>query len=191
MQNDNELNILICGSQRFDDKSFVFGMLDAFYKQGPDITNIITSRFSGACQFATEWVEIVNQKFDANIGLKNCEFDFFLEAKNLSLYEQMVIPDFIMQEDPFFQKGKEKLMESGVKAILAFPNPEGQLGAATLNIQRFAQLAGIGNCFMDCSQALSLITEYRQQYDSEILTPQDSVLVQGDQLKNRHPSKKF
>jgi hypothetical protein len=193
---NKELNLLVCGSQRFDDKNFVFGILDAFSKMfeqdmGQPITNIITSRFSGACQYAREWVDLTNDmnaKHRYQIGVKDCNFDDLLESKNISLYEQIELPDYILQADPFFQKGKDKLKENQVEIVVAFPNPENILGPATLNIQRFAQLANIPH--FDSSQALEMITHCRQE-ESGLYVPQETTVKTTDGLVNRHPSKKF
>jgi hypothetical protein len=181
-KNNNELNILICGSQKFEDRKFVFGMLDEIYHSLPDLHKIITSKFSGACEFAREWTTFANDTLNAKIDIADFSFDSFLQEKNLSLYEQIEIPDFIVKQDPFFQRGKEQLQESQIKLVLAFPNKDGVLGASTLNIQRMANLAGI-NVF-DCSSALAHITELREAESCAIVEPQDG-------LTNRHPARKL
>lgn len=183
MNNEEKFNILICGSQRFDDENFVYGMLDAFYDQvRGNISNIITSRSSGTCQFAKEWVEWTNDEEKTNILVKEFEFDMALASKNQSLYEQIEIPDVILRNDEFFQKGKDSLISSGANLIFAFPNKEGILGASTLNIKRFAQLAD--RPFLDCSEALELINAHRSQKKMKTAN-RDIGLV------NRHPNKKL
>lgn len=183
MQTDNKLNVLICGSERFDDKNFVFGMLDALANNLPSpIDNIITSKFSGCCQFAREWISENNDKKPTKVGILEYSFDNLLEEKNLSIYEQSNIPDFILKEDPFFQKGVEKLLSTNVKLVLSFPNKEGILGAATRNIQRFAALGNVQ--YLDCSTAFGMITTYRQEADNNLYVPQETIV-------NRHPGKKL
>lgn len=180
---NNGINILICGSQKFDDRSFVWQTLETFYDQTKgNISTISTSKFSGACQFALEWAEHKKQN-KIHISIHDVSFDFQLEKKNQSLYEQLDIPPFILQTDPFFQKGKELILQRGIKLVLAFPNPEGILGAATRNIQRFAQLAGIHS--FDCSDLLSKIHAYRNNQMA------DKKEQQTVQLENKHPNKKL
>lgn len=174
MDNKSGLNILVCGSKQFEDKKFVFGILDQlFYHAKGRIANVYTSNFSGTCSFAKEWVSFKNEEIsliakETNhknppfIKIKDCTFDMILQERNASLYEQLNIPEAIVQNDPFFQKGKELMMENNINSILAFPNPSGKLGAATHNIQRFAQLAGIGDYFMDCSKAVEQIAEKKK-----------------------------
>lgn len=179
----NGINILICGSQKFDDRSFVWQTLETFYDQTKgNISTISTSKFSGACQFALEWAENKRQNH-INISIHDITFDFQLEKKNQSLYEQLDIPPFVLQNDPFFQKGKELILKQGIKLVLAFPNPDGILGAATRNIQRFAFLAGIHS--FDCSDLLSKIKDFR---NSQI---QNNKEEQTIQLENKHPNKKI
>lgn len=189
--NNNELNILVCGSQRFDDEPFVSGMLDQVYDRFNGlIDNLIVSRFSGACTFAKQWAEYKNEHEGAHIGIKDFAFDMVLEPKNTSLYEQVEIPTFILRSDDFFQRGRECLIQSGAKCIVAFPNREGILGAATLNIQRFANLAEIP--VLDCSDALRMIHAHRISMNEEqtIMTPAETV---GEKmgLENNNPRKKM
>ena len=168
MKNKSDgLTILVCGSSKFDDKSFVFGILDALFNElNGKIDTIVTSRFSGASHYAREWTRQVVDLVGVSIKIEDCNFDDILEEKNLSLYESVDIPSFILKNDPFFQKGKEKLLETGVKMVCAFPNKEGVLGTATLNIQRFASLAGISCC--DCSSAFDIIKTQRYAEENSV-----------------------
>lgn len=180
-------NILICGSQKFDDENFVFGMLDALVmSSNVPINGVITSKFSGACYFAKEWVEYRNSQLDDKnkIKLFNFDFDMQLAKENTSLYEQLEIPDIILRNDPFFQKGKESLIKSGASIVLAFPNKEGKLGAATLNIKRFATLAQIQT--MDCSEAFELMNSYSRSLEQDMAQEKQKM-----GLVNHHPKNKF
>lgn len=208
-QNEKGLNILICGSQKFSDESFVFGMMDQIFKAyDGKIETVFTSKFSGSCEFVRNWIATTNESIQEfnnykleewkntygsvkgfipqkQINASDCTFDMHLAKENISLYEELDIPDFIIQNDPFFQKGKELLMSNSIQMILAFPNPEGVLGASTQNIHRFAKLAQIDNCFFDCSKAYKEINALKQEK-----------LIQLQQenhtgFNNRHPGKKF
>ena len=188
---NNELNILVCGSQRFDDEPFVSGILDELFANcDGKIDNLIVSRFSGACKFAQEWAVYKNENEGGHIGIKEFAFDMKLEPKNTSLYEQLEIPDIILRNDDFFQKGCETLRDSGAKIVVAFPNLEGNLGAATLNIQRFANLAEIP--VFDCSDALRLIHQHRMSMNAEetMMVPAETV---GEKmgLENNNPRRKM
>ena len=168
MAKNNKLNILICGSRHFDDKAFVWGMLNQFYTQTQGQLEAVTvSKFSGACEFAGQWVNFVNEQLPASkkIQLQECNFDDLLGKNNNSFYEDANIPDFVVQQDPFFQKGKEKLIEQGIKCVLMFPNKDGFLGASTANIYRFADLAHI-SC-LNCKEAYDQIKQYRTQEEKE------------------------
>lgn len=199
--NNQGLNILVCGSQKFDDESFVFGMLDNFYLQSKGkVSKVFTSQFSGACEFARNWVEQMNERLrviakENNLGNPpviqsgDCTFDMLLLERNGSLYEQLEIPEFLIQNDPFYKKGAELISQNHINLVMAFPNQLGILGASTYNINRFAKLAGIGDYILDCSEALKQLIEVRNH---EIIVP--SILqpkVEKTGFINKHPAKKF
>lgn len=162
----NDFNVLICGSQKFQDKSFVFGMLDALIDSGLPISNIVIGKFAGACEFAKKWVEKQNESTNSKqqkIGIKDFDYDMFLGHSNLSLYENLNIPDVVLNTDKFFLNGKEQVIKKDIKLVLAFPNPEGDLGPSTKNIVRFASMARVKH--LDCSEALNLIQEHRREVE--------------------------
>lgn len=191
-ENNPGLKILICGSQKFSDESFVFGMMDQIYRAySGRIDTVFTSQFSGSCQFVREWVAdtnsaIVQSKTNLNtIKSADCTFDMMLAKENISLYEDIDIPEFVVQTDPFFQKGKKLLLEAKVNMILAFPNKEGILGPSTENIRRFAKLANLDKSFFDCSQAYKAINTLKE----ETILEMDKTSTNG--FVNRHPGKKI
>lgn len=202
-QNEKGLNILICGSQKFSDENFVFGMMDQIYKAyNGRIDTVLTSKFSGSCEYVRKWNLMTNEAItEGNIILSNepnapllkqiksldCTFDMHLAKENISLYEDLDIPEFIIQNDPFFQKGKELLIDKNVNLILAFPNKEGILGPSTENIRRFAKLAELEKSFFDCSQAYKAIHSLR----NETLIQLDKVESNNNGFINRHPGKKI
>lgn len=190
MNNNEGLNILVCGSSRFEDKAFVFGMLDQFYNQcGARLSSIATSKFSGACEFCREWIQIKNEEIKLNsktshlIKEINCTFDMLLEENNSSFYEHANIPDSILEKDDFFNKGKELLLKNKIHFILAFPNPEGELGPSTVNIKRFAKLAGLGNMVLDCNLALKKALTLKEETKKPIIND-------DDEFNNIHPTTK-
>lgn len=162
MTNIKECNILVCGSQRFTERSFVFKVLTTFFERMP-IDNVIISTTSGACEFANDWVKNMNSILAENqlppIGIKYFDYDPVLEQHSCSIYEGN-IPDFVLQNDKFFQDGVKEMLKHNIQAIVAIPNPEGQLGASTLNIKRFCDLSGKKDLFFDCSSLRDVINEY-------------------------------
>lgn len=194
-QTEKGLNILICGSQKFSDESFVFGMMDQIYKAyNGRIDTVFTSQFAGSCEFVRKWISETNEAIiQANTSLylpmssADCTFDMLLAKENISLYEDIELPDFIIQTDPFFQKGKELLIQKNVNMILAFPNKEGVLGPSTQNIRRFAKLAQLDKTFFDCSDAYKAINNFRNEAISKI----DQTESVNHGFNNRHPGKKI
>lgn len=162
MNDKQECNILVCGSQRFTERSFVFKVLTTFYQRIP-IDNIVVSTTSGACEFAKDWVNFMNDMLaEAKmplIGIKTFDYDKELEENSSSIYESN-IPDFVLQNDKFFQKGVEEILKHSIKAVLAIPNPEGVLGVSTNNIKRFCELSGNKDIFFDCSELHTLLDKY-------------------------------
>lgn len=180
----DSFNILIAGSQSFDDKQIVSGMLTELYNVAR-FDKIITSRFAGACQFAREWVAEVNESYGLSIKHADCTFDNHLTARDLSIYDESIdIPNFILEGDPFFKKGKEMLISSGAKLVIAFPNQQCQLGSFTRNIKRFAQLASIP-C-QDCSPDIAKIYDVRS-----LNFAQEAEKMNDFGLPNAHPHKSF
>jgi hypothetical protein len=202
-QNKKGLNILICGSQKFSDESFVFSMMDQIYKAyNGCIDTIFTSKFSGSCEYVRKWIEytniaikefarVNNFSFEKHlIKSSDCTFDMLLSKENISLYEDVDIPDFIIQTDPFFQKGKELLIEKNINMILAFPNKEYILGPSTKNIYRFAKLANLENAFFDCSQIYKEILDIKNETIMEINKIQNNI-NNNNVFINKRPNKKF
>lgn len=172
MSNTPECNILICGSQRFTERSFVFKVLTSFYQLTPHIDNIILSKTSGACEFAKDWVDTINgmNEDGHQIGVRYFEYDPTLEQNSCSTYEGN-IPDFVMQDDKFFKDGVEQILKNNIQAILAIPNPEGNLGASTKNIKRFCDMAGKSEVFFDCS----LLHQLLDAYHKDLGTPAEAL----------------
>ncbi|NCQ52176.1 hypothetical protein GW796_09845 [archaeon] len=187
------VNILICGSQHFEDEYFVNQTLETFFHQTHgNIRKLFTSRFSGACEFAQKWVNNKNDSLpsEGRISVSNFTFDGFLEKKNSSLYEQLDIPEYAVKNDKFFQEGKDLMIAKGVNLVLAFPNKDGILGASTRNISRFAMLAEIKT--FDCSILFEMINSHRKVQEEQAT---QEVSAQVNEVKNqlgfnnRHPSK--
>lgn len=168
MSNKTECNILICGSQRFTERSFVFKVLTTFF-QRMQIDNIIISKTSGACEFAQDWVDTMNTMMNESglpkIGIRYFDYDPVLEEHACSVYEGN-IPDFVLQNDKFFQDGVKEILKHNIQAIVAIPNPEGKLGASTKNIQRFCELSGKKDYFFDCSNLKHVLNEYHKSIET-------------------------
>ena len=185
-QNNNKIKVLVCGSQKFDDQSFVFGILNTFFETTHGaISTVFTSKFSGTCAYAKTWLNTVNEHLPAEkqIHHGDCTFDMHLAKQNLSFFDEANIPEFLIQSDPFFQEGKEKLISKGVNMVLMFPNEEGVVGASTKNIMRFAKLANIK--FMDCTEIYDAIKA--QRGEMVIQEPKEETSL----LQNQHGMKRI
>lgn len=182
------VNVLISGSQKFEDKNFVFQTLETFFNQtNGNIRKVFTSKFSGACDFARLWINNKNDILvqDNKIRVVDFVFDGFLNKKNQSLYEQLDIPEYAVQNSKFFQDGKELLMANGINLVLAFPNPEGILGASTRNINRFATLAEIK--VFDCSELLQKVNAFKKDLNN---VPEDKTNKENSLgFNNKHPGR--
>ena len=191
------INLMVCGSQRFTDKNFVFKTLDMlYYHTGGNFNSIITSEFSGACKFAEEWAENKNAQIEDGdkIVIKKYLFDHHLLERNHSVYEDLELPPAVLQNDPFFQKGKELFQKYNIDVFMAFPNEEKELGVSTKNLTYFAKLA-IPNGIFDCSE----IWQQLYQKKDLILQEEHEFVAQEPQAQeesslgftNKHPGKKF
>ncbi len=162
MESKTGLNLLVCGSQQFQDDIFVYETLNNFFEMTKgNIRAIHTSKFSGACEFAKIWVEKTNEIRHTKIIVKDdVMFDMHLSKNNVDFYDKFEIPLELAKENPFFKKGKELLMTKEINLIMAFPNQTGSLGSSTKNILKFAELARIK--VFDCSDLLKKIQETRK-----------------------------
>ena len=185
--NKRKIHLLVCGSQNFDDRAFVYGMLNALFQNTENgITDLYTSNFSGACRYARDWIELTNTELstEQKIMHHDCTFDMHIAKKNLSFYEEANLPDMIIQNDPFFQEGKELLIKSGVNMVCAFPNQEGIMGPSTKNIQRFSELGHIP--FFNGVNAYGFVKEYRNEQVNKFKSAPASI----DGLQNHHGMKR-
>ncbi len=162
------LNILVCGSQKFDDPAFVFQMLTLMYQQfNGSIRTIYTTKFAGSCEYARVWAETTNQFLpeDKKIKIVDYLFDSTLEPKNNSLYEEMDIPNGGVERSEFFQEVKEKVVSMGVNVVLAFPNKEGELGVSTKNICLASKMCEPNSSIkiLECDTALNVLSSKAQQ----------------------------
>jgi len=185
------VNLMVCGSQRFDDHEFVFSTLDSFHQQTRgNIRRVFTSKFSGACEYARDWTQRTNKILvpSEKIEIVDYAFDMVLEQKNHSFYEDAEIPPFAIANDPFFKKGQAELMSKGVNFVICFPNAEGKLGASTANIKRFADLADIP--YFNCSELLSLVNQHRDEVINAKNEEPKVEKAQGAGFNNRHPNRR-
>lgn len=157
-------NILIAGSKDFNDRVVAYKLLDKLHENFN--TKIVTvSKFAGACAIAQEWVFIKNAQLEKEgkptIEVRYFSLDHILEKHNNALFDLVDIPSMIIKNDPFFQEGKKEIINSGIHTVLAFPNKEGKLGAATQNIVRFAELAKVSRFPVD--QLMAQLKENMEQ----------------------------
>lgn len=132
--NKNGARIVVCGSGNFDEESFVVGFLNAT-KSMLRIDTIYSGEFTGVAQFAREWA--------LHNGVAYKAHNFFSGEKNASFFETHNLPEFVVENDKYFIKGKEFFLEEGIDILCPFPNRKGELGASTQNISRMAKLAGV------------------------------------------------
>ncbi len=176
-------NLMICGSQKFDDPAFVFGILKSFFTQtNGNIGTIYTTKFSGSCEYARVWAETTNKFLpeDKKIKVVDYLFDSLLEPKNTSFYEEIDLPMGAVERSDFFQEVKNKLVEMNVNMVLPFPNQECELGATTKNIVLAATMAGIPSLALDESYRdlykLETTTQNVQEESSDNSSKQDNKL---------------
>ncbi len=162
------LNILVCGSQKFDDPAFVFQLLGLMYQQfNGAIRTIYTTQFAGSCQYARVWAETTNKFLpeDKKIKVVDYLFDSVLEPKNNSLYEEMEIPKGGVERSDFFQEVKEKIVSMGVNVVMAFPNKEGEIGVSTKNICLAANMCEPNSSIkiLECNTALKVLNNKAEE----------------------------
>ncbi len=171
-------NIMICGSQKFEDPAFVFGILTSFLNQtNGNIGTIYTTKFAGSCEYARVWAETTNQFLpeDKKIKVVDYCFDTLLAPKNNSFYEEIDLPIGAIERSDFFQEVKNKLIEMNVNLVLPFPNQECELGATTKNICLASKMAGI--------PSLPLDESYRKLYSNENVK---QTIVENNSEKEEH-----
>lgn len=138
-ENSKGYKIVVVGSSNFDDKAFVVGFLDQLKNiwdlSGEKIETLYSGNFSGVAKFAREWAQMQ--------GVNYVEHHFFADEKDNPMFEQIDIPDFVVKNDDFFQKGKNFFLEQGIGMLVLMPNSEGELGVSTTNILRMANAAGM------------------------------------------------
>lgn len=147
-ENDG-IRVLVCGSSRFEDKGFVFGLLNGFAAQF-DISAIISGPFSGADQIAKEWAKENGIPYEP-ISIPSAdrmELAFFDETRQ--------IPDLVVRNDPMFRKGYERLRDSAANALLVIPTPDGKLGPTSACLKRMADMVNI-EC-IDGAEAMQAIS---------------------------------
>lgn len=167
MSNNKQLNVLIIGSSNFEDKGFVFGVLDTFNSQfsnlfnGVKVGNVYSSGYTKISDFAKEWAG----ENKANFVLHN----FYAEGRDNPLFENFDLPEVVLKNDPFFTKGKDFLMEKNISMVITLPNMQGELGPRTHHISNMAKLAGI------------LVMPANELY-KQILETKQSILEEKEQL---------
>lgn len=147
--------IVVVGSDQFDDKAFIFGILDQFKALWEDggtvIDKVYSGSFTGVSKFTKEWAELQ--------GVNYVEHHFFSDKKDNPIFERLDIPDFIISQDEYYQKGKEFFQEQQIDILITMPNKEGELGVHTQNILRMAKAAGMTDRSILGAEALYKISK--------------------------------
>lgn len=199
----NGAQILICGSQNFEFSGFVHNTLNFFdflfkEKNNVHIKQVYTSQVSGACEYAREWVEHKNESLsdDQKIRVKDYTFSLLTDENNSHIFDELEIPEHVLVNDEFFIRGKEKLQSLNVNYIIAFPNPDGIIGAHTQNIIRFAQLANVK--VLDASEIMKKFVANKLEAENKHVNTQEEVAMAEHAespvasplgLKNHHRAK--
>jgi hypothetical protein len=127
--------LLVCGSERFQDRAFVFATLDAFCAR-LRLGAVISGPFAGADQLARDWAETRGVAHEA----------LELSADDMRLhrfFDTRPIPASVLRQDPMTLRGARRLLDLGVHAVLALPRPSGQLGSTATNLIYMAGVAEI------------------------------------------------
>ena len=145
------INLLICGSQRFEDRSFFCATMDAwahaFKSIGVPINKIVAGKTNGAAKFAQEWA--------AEMGIQFVSKNLLAEDRADVYYDNdRYLPQAVISQDPGFRQGMEELKELAINSAILFPNPEDTLGAATYNIQKMLGLISKDIEIFDASKAI-------------------------------------
>jgi hypothetical protein len=129
------LRVLVCGSTNFEDRRFVFGMLQGFAASF-DISAVMSGPFSGSDSITREWCSENGVRYEpVNIAQG--------DRLDLAFFDDRKIPQAIMENDPVMRKGFEKLRDSGASVMLLIPRPDGQLGATCSCLRRMAEMVEI------------------------------------------------
>ena len=169
-ENDG-IRVLVVGSNRFQDHRFVHSMLNGFANHF-EISAILSGPFSGTDQFAREWAKERGIAFEpVNISPnERMELNFFDSDRE--------IPELVLKNDSMFQKGYEKLRDSGATVVLAIPNPDGDLGPTCACLKRMASVIGI-ECIdgsMAMKHVVSRLEQAVQEQDFQVSSEESSLL---------------
>ena len=130
--------LLVCGSQNFDDRSFVYSVLDAFLAR-LNVGAVISGPFDGADSLAREWA-MARQ-------IPHHPLDLRPEDLRLhSFFDSRPIPKSVLINDALTMRGAKRLQSLSVDAMLAIPRPSGQLGPMATNLMHIADVLEIP-CF--------------------------------------------
>ena len=155
---------MVVGSDKFNDRAFVFGVLDAFRNflaENAPIEKIYSSNFSGVSLFAKEWAHLNKIDFESH--------NFFGDDKTNPFFDQVEIPPAVIQNDSYYQKGKDFFMQRGINMLILMPNASGELGVQTKNIERMAVAAGLNesNGILNAQDLYQSILETNKQLKSK------------------------
>lgn len=145
---ERKARVLVVGSQRFDQRDFVFGMLNGFHSH-LNLGTLISGPFSGTDQFARDWASDNGVKYEMlDLGEKErMELRFFDEHREL--------PKSILRHDPMFSRGYLKMKSAAPDALIVIPTPEGSLGPTTACLKRMAMALKVP--VLDGAEALASI----------------------------------
>lgn len=129
--NSNGMRILVAGSRRFNQPSFVHEVLSTFNRSF-NIGSVVTGPFSGTDEITRVWSK--------ENGIK-CEQMQIPEHERMELSffdARRSIPKSLLTTDPLFSRGYQKMRDSGANVLLVIPTPDGVLGPTCACLERMA-----------------------------------------------------
>ena len=143
------MRVLVCGSSNFEDRRFVFGMLQGF-AASMDISAVLSGPFAGTDDIAREWCAESGVRYEPVSIAQSDRLD-------LDFFDDRPIPAALMHNDPVMRKGFEKLRDSAASVLLLIPRPDGQLGPTCACLRRMAEMVDIP--VINGSEALLAISQ--------------------------------
>lgn len=166
-------NIFVCGSNKFEDREFLFNFFNMLENKINIDKLIIGVGQTGTDVFAREWA------FSHGIQVK--EWQIEQNFRNSHLFFERELPKHIIKHDSFFNAEAKKLRDFHVDTVVPFPSTSGELGVTTRNIISIASLLEIPVLY--ANEALKAINQ-----NNYYLMNKDN---NGDLITSNQPAKRL
>lgn len=166
-----ELRVLVSGSHRFQDRSFVFSMLNGFkagassWVPGGKLGTIISGPFSGADDFAREWAKENHVSYE-RMDIPDSE------ALNLAFFDNRKLPELVIRHDPKMRKAYDRLRNAAPDMVFLIPNPEGELGPTSSCLRNICDTMEIPCA--DGASALKAVSARLAEAEARILSEREA-----------------